>query len=221
MNNSPALTKASEKLLSLQIMKDAGILVPDFDEDPLALQSRVGWPIMGRKRHHARGSDIILCLQKRNLRRQRDFYTQYVPTKREYRIHVAFGEVIRVQGKFLDILADDQAHIRNHGSGYRFRAPRKRLHSNRLNAAINAVAAHGLDFGAVDLIVSDDGKPYVLEVNTAPSCSPITGEAYVRAFAAKLNIPTEQINLAALNSLSNDEQSVGEFDREEDLDGDA
>lgn len=221
INTILALQNASEKLTSLQIMREAGINVPDFDVDPRALRDRVGYPIMGRKHHHARGSDIILVLQERNLRTVRDFYTQYIPTKREYRIHVAFGEVIRVQGKFLDVRSDDQAHIRNHGSGYRFRAPRKRLHSDRLNAAVKAVAAHGLDFGAVDLIVSDDGKPYVLEVNTAPACSPITAGAYVAAFASKLNIPLDPNNLRVLHSLSNDEESVGEFDREEDLDGDA
>jgi len=48
-------------------------------------------------------------------------------------------------------------------------------------AAVSAVEALGLTFGAVDLIVGDDGHTYILEVNTAPACSPRTAREYVNA----------------------------------------
>ena len=38
-----------------------------------------------------------------------------------------------------------------------------------VNESIKACEALGLDFGAVDVILSPEGDPYVLEVNTAPA----------------------------------------------------
>lgn len=121
-----------------------------------------------------------------------DFYTEYIPNTREYRIHVFQGEVIRIQGKYLDF--PDQhtnPYVKNHGQGYRFRAPDRQLNSDRLEAATAAVDALGLDFGAVDLLIGEDRLCYVLEVNSAPACSPLTAQAYVRRFAEWLGIDPE------------------------------
>lgn len=118
-----------------------------------------------------------------------DFYTAYIPNTREYRVHVFQGEVIRVQGKYLDFPEDHQnPYIKNHGQGFRFRTPDKTLLPERLEAAVKAVEALGLDFGAVDLLKGADGQTYVLEVNTAPACSPLTARAYISKFAEWLGV---------------------------------
>ena len=203
LNPAAAIERASNKLESLAILSDRGIPVPAWDTDPAALVERSGFPILGRRTQHARGTDIVLCLQRRDyIRRPRDYYVAYIPTNREYRLHVAGGEVIRVQGKFLDVSEDYLPWLRNYSTGHRFRAPRRRLHNARLNDAVGAVEALGLDFGAVDLIVADDGSHYVLEVNTSPSCSPLTGAAYCTAFARMLGMNEEQINFGALDVLN-------------------
>ena len=127
-----------------------------------------------------------------------DFYTVYIPNTREYRIHVFQGEIIRVQGKYLD--HPDQhtnPYIKNHGQGFRFRTPDRELNTDRREAAINAVEALGLDFGAVDLLVGEDRLCYVLEVNTAPACSPLTARAYVEKFAAWLGVTPDYSALAS------------------------
>lgn len=205
LNPARAIELASNKLESLEILRDAGIPVPDWDTDPQALVERSGFPILGRRIQHARATDVVLCLQRRDWRRQpRDYYVAYVPTNREYRLHVAGGEVIRIQGKYLDVREDYLPWIRNYATGHRFRAPNRRLHNTRLESAVGAVSALGLDFGAVDLIVSDDGGHYVLEVNTSPSCSPLTGAAYVRKFCSMLGLDEGRINYDALNILSPD-----------------
>jgi len=217
LNPADAIERASHKLMSLEILRDAGVPVPDFDTDPEALVERAGYPILGRRMQHARATDVVLCLQRRDFRRRpRDYYVAYVPTNREYRLHVAGGEVIRIQGKYLDVPGDYVPHVRNYASGHRFRAPRKRLHMERLNAAVTAVEALGLDFGAVDLIVSDSGAHYVLEVNTSPSCSPRTGAAYVSAFARMLGLDEERINYGALNVLTPEQE---EQDSEDEVPG--
>jgi hypothetical protein len=203
LNPAAAIERASNKLESLNLMRDRGIPVPDFDTDPEALVERAGYPILGRRIQHARATDVVLCLQRQDWRSSpRDYYVAYVPTTREYRLHVAGGEVIRVQGKYLDVSEDYLPWVRNFSTGYRFRAPRRRLHNARLNDAVGAVEALGLDFGAVDLIVSDNGAHFILEVNTSPSCSPLTGAAYVNAFARMLDMDTNSINYNALDLLN-------------------
>lgn len=47
-------------------------------------------------------------------------------------------------------------------------------------AARNAVTALDMDFGAVDIKVRQDGKFFVIEVNSAPSIGDVTREAYLR-----------------------------------------
>lgn len=207
LNHRTAIERASHKLESLEVLREAGVPVPDFDTDPEALVERAGYPILGRRFQHARATDVVLCLQRRDFRRRpRDYYVAYVPTNREYRLHVAGGEVIRVQGKYLDLQADYLPWVRNFATGHRFRAPRRRLHNERLNDAVRAVKELGLDFGAVDLIVSDSGAHYILEVNTSPACSPRTGAAYVNAFARMLGLDTDRINYGALDVLTPEQE---------------
>jgi hypothetical protein len=128
---------------------------------------------------------------------------------------VVNDEVIRVQGKFLDNPKQAQAHIRNYATGYRFRAPRRRLKPERLTMAVEAVKSLGLDFGAVDLLVADDGLGYVLEVNTAPSCSPITLGAYAVAFHKHYNLP-EEIDLSVIDML---DKSIEDMDSDDEVEG--
>lgn len=219
VNKARALAAASDKLNSLATMRKAGVRVPDFSTDPTELT----FPFLGRKRSHARGTDVVLCLQKGDYkRRPRDYYVQYVPTVREFRVHVVGDEVIRVQGKFLDHPELAVPWIRNHAHGYRFRAPRKRLNRERQQQAVQAVQALGLDFGAVDLLIGDDGLTYVLEVNTAPSCSPLTGGAYIAAFQRLLGLENDSINLGCLGLLRADAEDVDSEDEVEgDFDGEA
>lgn len=184
--------------------------------------SWVGEPIiLGRNRHGSKGTDIrvyvplsvlsilrekytslnqrIQSYTSHDLPRGHELYTLYVPNTREYRVHVFRDRVLRVQGKYLD--HPDQhtiPYIKNYTQGYRFRAPNRELHSDRLELAKRAVSALGLDFGAVDLIVGEDGKPYFLEVNTAPACSPLTLRAYAEAFAGELDLSVDYAYLERL-----------------------
>jgi len=217
INSSEAIQNATDKLLSLEMMSEGGLNVPAWDENPENLVEQYGYPILGRKLRHARGSDIQFCLQKRDHRRPRDFYTVYIPTNREYRVHVVGDQAVRVQAKYLDFPEQKKAWIRNYESGYRFRNPRLRMHRRRLQDAIRAVSILGLDFGAVDLIVGDDNETYILEVNTAPSCSPLTGASYVNGIANLFEPGEIEVNLEPLQLLTSDDE---DGDSEDDDDSD-
>lgn len=123
-------------------------------------------------------------------------YSVYVKKTEEYRVHVAFGKVIHVveKRKRAGVEAQpDEKLVRTLGNTWVFcendlgcdqRNDRTQLYA----AAINAVAAVGLDFGAVDMLYSKAGEYVVCEINTKPGIgSTSTLEAYTNAFKEKLN----------------------------------
>lgn len=115
-------------------------------------------------------------------------YTQYVPKKQEYRVHVVNGKVIDIQRKARKHDVPNERvnwKIRNMDGGFIYARDfqPEDLPQEIKDYAIRSVAACGLDFGAVDIIFNDKQKrAYVLEVNTAPGLQGTTLEAYVRAF---------------------------------------
>jgi len=119
---------------------------------------------------------------------QAPLYVKYVPKKQEYRVHVFRGEVVDVQRKARRKDVEDKDvnwKIRNHSNGFIFArgealgdVPEDVLKQSKL-----AVAACGLDFGAVDVIFSDkEQAAYVLEINSAPGLSGSTLDGYVQRF---------------------------------------
>lgn len=90
--------------------------------------------------------------------------------------------VTSVQRKYLERPElNGNGFIKNLSHGYVFKTPEKDLNKSRKEAAIAAVEALGLDFGAVDMVVDEEGKEFVLEVNTAPALSPMRVQQYVEA----------------------------------------
>jgi glutathione synthase/RimK-type ligase-like ATP-grasp enzyme len=164
-------------------MHEAGIRVPEFGVTPmLGTEGKV----LGRTRRGFAGRGITVYDHPNLAAAGHELYTAYIPNRREYRLHVVGDRVIRVQRKYLE-RGDAESLIRNHANGYVFKAPAKDLNQSRKDTAVAAVRALGLDFGAVDLVVDNDGLEWVLEVNTAPSCSPKTLAAYTDALREYLN----------------------------------
>jgi glutathione synthase/RimK-type ligase-like ATP-grasp enzyme len=180
LNQREAILRASNKLITLRKLQEAGVPVPPWSSSPTGMEQGV-W--FGRSFHGSQGRDIVVYQDGVPRDVRHDFYTHYIPNTREYRVHVFRDKVIRVQGKYRDFPEQNtNVYVKNHEQGFRFRAPRMNLRSDRIEAALKAVAALGLDFGAVDLLIGEDRRTYVLEVNSAPRCSPRTASAYVAEF---------------------------------------
>lgn len=113
-------------------------------------------------------------------------YTAFVPAKAEYRVSVcrlptdnpevidnysafAVQKKVRMEGK--DSYNDD---VKTTGGGYGLKLLSEGdIPSGIRPAAKRIVAALGLDFGGVDIIVpKNGGNPIVLEVNSAPELTP-------------------------------------------------
>lgn len=116
-------------------------------------------------------------------------YVKYIKKLGEYRVHVAFGEVLSISQKRRRN-GNDSSRIRNTANGYVFCRDNVVLPEGINELALKAVQALGLDFGAVDIIYNRHyNQCYVLEVNTAPGIEGTTVNEYANAFVRARNLP--------------------------------
>lgn len=113
-------------------------------------------------------------------------YTKGFRAKHEYRVHV-FGPYTFVQKKRRRNGAEPNA-VRNHANGYVYCTDGVTAPAAVTSAAAAAIAACGLDFGAVDILCTEGGEARVLEVNTAPGLEGRTLDFYVERFREKLGV---------------------------------
>lgn len=90
-------------------------------------------------------------------------YTKFVPSTREYRVHVVNGRAVNVRRKS----DEDFYNVRIYPEDV-------------ANQAVAATRAVGLDFAGVD-VLWDDQQAWVLETNTAPGIGGITVGLYADA----------------------------------------
>ena len=162
-----------DKLTELCKLRDAGVPVPDFGEEP-----RSGW--LARLLHHREASDLLRDL------REGDYYVEYVPCDVEFRIHVVDGVSARA-GLKVPRTDDPHPRFRAWRAGWKITyggACQRVLTQAVRDVAKAAVRAVGYDFGAVDVVLRRDGRPVVLEVNSAPGLEGRTVEVYAKKFTA-------------------------------------
>lgn len=135
------------------------------------------------------GEGIVLVEPGEFMPEDAPLYTEYVPKRHEYRVHVFNGQVIDVQRKARrhDVAdADVNWKVRNNANGFIFARNGDALGDvpdDVLRQATDAVTSLNLHFGAADVIFNErQSLAYVLEVNTAPGLVGTTLENYVRAF---------------------------------------
>lgn len=116
--------------------------------------------------------------------RDAPLYVQYIPKKKEFRVHVVKGEVIYVQQKVTkNGEKPENWHIRNHDNGFIFQRNNIDVPKSVAEQAVLAVVSIGLDFGSVDIIWNQhNDKSYVLEINTAPGLEGQSIDDYAEAF---------------------------------------
>lgn len=122
-------------------------------------------------------------------------YTRYFRKDAEYRVHVAFGEVILIQQKRKRDGAQqegEQALIRTHANGWVFTVndlscDTRNYRTNLVALALSAANAVGAGHCAVDILArhGDVNNMVVCEINSCPALEANTTlSAYTQAFAA-------------------------------------
>jgi hypothetical protein len=170
---------AINKLRCFEILKAQGVDHVEFTAHKDVAQE---WAIVyARTKLCGSGGDGIGIFVYGDVLPNASLYTKGIRTLREYRVHVMCGEVIDYTKK---LRRKDQEYqipellVRNHKSGWVF----ARQDITRLErvekVAISAVGALNLDFGAVDIVIDEEGVARVLEVNTAMGLVGTTLENY-------------------------------------------
>lgn len=111
-------------------------------------------------------------------------YTEYIPKKAEYRVHVFGNQVIDVQQKKKKrgFEEDRNTRVRNLVNGYVYTREGIAPPDGMGDLAVRAVAALGYQYGAVDIIYNERRNAcFVLEVNSRPGLMGTTVEKYADA----------------------------------------
>ena len=132
------------------------------------------------------GSGIVLCDPKALTVNAPDprgaLYTKYFKKKQEFRVHVWGNDVLDIQEKKKRRGKDVDTKIRSYGNGWVFCREGVVCPEAVSLAAVAAVEALGLDFGAVDIGWNQKKElPAVFEVNTAPGVEGSTVGRYAEA----------------------------------------
>ncbi len=197
INSKKAIQLSSDKLASLAYLRSRGVPVPVCSRLTEYNIAGFNFPALARNVQHREGLDIILCLQEQDAWRalhSRDYLVQYIPTRCEYRVHVIQGRAVKVSQKVLTVQDDYCSWMRNFRTGHTFRIPTVALAPWAELTAIHAVSCLGLNFGAVDVIISDSGQPFILEINTAPGLIDKGVWLYAQQLAPHLEVSEEKLN---------------------------
>lgn len=196
-NSFAAVAAASNKLVTFRALENKdGIRIPEFTDSHTTalswLNSGSGDVVVRSTLTGHSGAGITIAKTPDQLILA-PLYVKYVKKQKEFRVHVAFGEVIDVQEK-RKRRDDDNGEsiptnyqIRNHHTGWVYCRENISLPRGCAEMATTTVRTLGLDFGAVDLIYNEKrDEIYVLEVNTAPGLEGTTVEKYANAFVRNL-----------------------------------
>lgn len=189
LNKPKAIATASNKLRAFDVMKKAGVQVPQFATSMTGVSWK-GPTVVRHKLTGHSGEGIEIVESAADLPKNAPLYVEYIKKEHEFRIHVGRAEgqakIIAIQRKARDKAVPDASvdwKVRSHANGFIFVRGDANPHPTVLTEAVNALAAIGLDFGAVDVIWNmKESKAYVLEINTAPGLEGQTIDDYASFF---------------------------------------
>ena len=166
----------AEIITSLQALQRAQLVAPPTATATVALN----W--IPRLFNHTGGNDLLTPPN------QPDFFVKKESFVNEYRIHSFLGKSIRAGKKApREGFATPHAWIRSWDGGWRILYDGVTPKQRHRDIAHEAVAALGLQFGAVDIGERADNSLVVLEVNRAPGLEGGTVDAYARAIQGWTN----------------------------------
>lgn len=184
------IKSASNKLSFFQLCEGASWL-PSFWVNKDEIEDE-DFPIVCRTILNGHSGAGIVLANCRDDLVDAPLYVKYIKKKEEYRVHVGHTEgsdpidvVIAAQRKARKLDVPDEEvnwKIRNHKNGFVYVREGFTLPDKVREVAIAAFQQTGLDFGAVDVVVTSKGVPYVLEINTAPGLEGQTVKDYANFF---------------------------------------
>jgi len=182
------ISVARSKRATFERLAEAEVAHPRWSQSYVELRERLGLErtILARLDQLSGGMDILI-VGPHNLADiyAYDFYVERLSCQRELRVHCWGGAAIATQVKVIPPGCTNFIHSYVNGCTFSQHLGRwgigAELATQAQGLALRAVEAVGLDFGAVDLMLTRRGKLYVLEVNSAPGIrSDYIKQAYAR-----------------------------------------
>ena len=192
INTQDMVRAASNKRQARQTFAEQGIPAPTLYLKPGDV-SKDDLPVIGRTSYHCKGAGFWFCKTLAQVKKASQagatHFLEFIPDTREYRVHTFIkrkylGSKERKPECYVSIKIsekvwqgkgkpDKNEPQKNHEFGWTFLGPQNRREEELdvvRHVSKEAIAALGLDFGAVDVMYRVRNKqPYVLEVNSTPS----------------------------------------------------
>jgi hypothetical protein len=191
LNKPSAVSLAANKLHTFITLKEQEVQsVPAFTEAADAvkfLEAKPGRSIYCRTKLSGSQGDGIVLAKTADEIVPAKLYTGGLTDKKrkEFRVHVFKDDVLHVQQKRrrngYKENPDFSDEVRNIKGGWIFGIQDVVIADETKATCVTAVKALGLDFGAVDVLETPNGKGWVLEVNTACGLEGTTVSKYVAA----------------------------------------
>lgn len=175
-----------DKIQQFRLFREHGVSAPAFSTDYNRVKEDIpnGKQIVCRAlTNSSEGRGITIAEREGELPRV-PLYTEYIPKKKEFRVHVFDNQVIDVaeKRKRRGENPDRNTQIRNTANGYVFCRDGLVEPGDLRTNALAAVAALGRSQGAVDLVYNEkQNKSFVLEVNSRPGMEGTTCQRYAEA----------------------------------------
>jgi len=147
-------------------------------------KNKVKLPLIARRNKTQGGNGLRVCLCKAQIagaiRNGYTFFKEYIKPKNEYRVHIFNNEPILTIRKEYRMTTNvtrngEEEHIIERG-----------IKKGLIKTAKLAMTFSSLDFGAVDIIESEEGKFYILEVNSAPALNKRMRQPYLEKIIGEL-----------------------------------
>uniref|UniRef100_A0A6H1ZM37 ATP-grasp fold RimK-type domain-containing protein n=1 Tax=viral metagenome TaxID=1070528 RepID=A0A6H1ZM37_9ZZZZ len=195
LNKSSVINLVKDKLECSIFLLEHGVRTPIVYTRKESIPSHK-FPVLRRLRFHSRGRDILRVDDRLQLNEvDGDYFVEYIYSTEEYRVHVFNNEVIRIQKK---VPTRGEYWIRNVDHGYILSDTYTHdypLEEKIIEESIKASKALGLNFGGIDVIVSEEGVPHILEANSAPRLNKYGRQLYsfiIKDFLYKEGILDDQ-----------------------------
>ena len=178
---NPDIGNATNKRVMRELFREHNVPTPElvsWSDVSSDLSRGIPRKVVGRPDHHTKGRGFWLVNSVRSMqkamrgtrkKKAATHFMEYIDAPHEYRVHVFQGKSIRISEK-LHTAFHEYTTIKPTGEVKHVR-----------KAAKAAVAALGLDFGAVDILANDENC-WVLEVNCAPGLGGSMPKLYVDTF---------------------------------------